>query len=128
MDQALVERDNYFDAGGWGQPLPQWNVPTTNCGSQSVAGNSFIPPNCDKLMKFTAANFWSRYVQLGDLFLEDVFTSQRLNEKIEKHKTLITNAVQQDPAINQGTWTNDVNSLKNYLPNNISSFRSYLHP
>jgi len=138
MDQALTSRDNYFDAGGFGgfpgmggggQPLPQWNVATTNCGSpQSVAGNSFIPPNCDKLTKLMAANFWSRYVQLGDLFLKDLFVSQRLNDKITKHSNLITNTVQQDPNINQSTWTNDVNSLKNYLPNNISSFKNYLHP
>ncbi len=138
MDQALTSRDNYFDAGGMGggfpgggfggQPLPQWNVPTTNCGAQSVAGNSFMPPNCDKLTKLMAANFWNRYVQLGDLFLKDLFISQRLNEKITKHSNLITSAVQQDPNINQSTWTTDVNSLKNYLPNNISSFRSYLHP
>jgi len=135
MDQALVQRDSYFDAmgvGGWGgfggQPLPQWNVPTTDCGSKNVNGNNLVPPNCDKLFKFTAANFWSRYVQLGDLFLDDLFISQRLNDKITKHSNLINNAVQQDPNINQSTWTNDVNSLKNYLPNNISSFRSYLHP
>jgi spore coat protein CotH len=133
MDQALGQRDNYFDAmgggfGGFGQPLPQWNVPTTNCAAQSVAGNSFIPPNCDKLFKFTAANFWNRYVQLGDIFLKDVFVSQRLNDKIEKHRNTISGAVQQDPAITQTTWTTDVNSLKNYLPNNISAFRTYLHP
>jgi len=140
MDQALMERDNYFDAmggggfpgGGFGgQALPQWNVPTTNCTNQSAGfggGNTFVPPNCDKLFKLTAAVFWKRYVELGDLFLKDLFVSQRLNEKITKHSNLINNAVQQDPNINQSIWTNAVNSLKNYLPNNISSFRSYLHP
>jgi len=135
MDQALTSRDNYFDGGGGGypgfggQPLPQWNVPTANCGAQSVAGNSFVPPNCDKLTKLTAANFWSRYVQLGDLFLRDVFVSQRLNDKISKHQSLINNAVQQDPNINQGTWSSDVNSLKNSLQQtNIPQFRSYIHP
>ena len=132
MDQALVQRDNYFDAmGGFGGALPQWNVPTTNCTNQSAGfggGNTFVPPNCDKLFKLTAAVFWKRYVELGDLFLKDLFVSQRLNEKITKHSNLINNAVQQDPNINQSIWTNAVNSLKNYLPNNISSFRSYLHP
>ncbi|GBU21577.1 hypothetical protein R80B4_01473 [Fibrobacteres bacterium R8-0-B4] len=133
MDQALVERDSYFDAGvgfggfGGGQPLPQWNVSTTNCGGQSVGQNRFMPPNCDPLMKLMA-NKWDRYVQLGDLFLKDVFVSQRLNDKIAKHSGTVTSAVQQDPNINESTWTRDVNSLKNYLPNNISSFRSYLHP
>jgi spore coat protein CotH len=133
MDQALGQRDNYFDGmgggfGGFGQPLPQWNVPTTNCGSQSAGGNNFIPPNCDKLFKFTASAYWSRYVQLGDLFLNDVFTSQRLNDWIEKHKNTISGAVQQDPAVNQTAWTNDVNGMKNYLPANITAFRNYLHP
>jgi len=137
MDQALTSRDNYFDAGGFGgfpgmgggQPLPQWNVPTTDCGAKSVSGNSFIPPNCDKLTKLTAANFWSRYVQLGDLFLKDVFVSQRLNDKITKHQNLINSAVQQDPNINQSTWTTDVNSLKNNLQQtNIPQFKSYIHP
>jgi spore coat protein CotH len=135
MDQALVERDNYFDAGGGfpgggfpgGGALPQWNVSTTNCGGQQVGQFRFMPPNCDKLTKLMA-NQWARYVQLGDLFLKDLFISQRLNDKITKHSNLINNAVQQDPYINQGTWTNGVNSLKNYLPNSISSFRSYLHP
>jgi spore coat protein CotH len=134
MDQALGQRDTYFDAGGggWGggggQPLPQWNVPTTNCGSQSVGGNNFIPPNCDKLTKLTAAVYGNRYVQFGDLFLNELFVSQRLNEKINELSNVISGAVQQDPVINQGTWTNDVNSLKNYLPNNISSFRNHIHP
>jgi len=142
MDQALMERDTYFDAmGGGGFPgggfpggggaLPQWNVPTTNCTNQSAGfggSNTFVPPNCDKLFKLTAAVFWNRYVQLGDLFLRDLFISQRLNEKITKHSNLINNAVQQDPNIQQNTWNNAVNSLKNYLPNNISSFRNYLHP
>jgi spore coat protein CotH len=139
MDQALVERDSYFDAGGaggfpgggWGggggQPLPQWNVSTTNCGGQQVGEYRFMPPNCDKLTKLMAG-YWPRYVQLGDLFLRDIFVSSRLNEKINRHQNLINSAVQQDPDIQQGTWTNGVNSLKNYLPNNISSFRSYLHP
>jgi len=141
MDQALVERDTYFDAGGGfpggfpgggfpgggGQPLPQWNVATTDCGGQQAGQFRFMPPNCDKLTKLMA-NHWKRYVQLGDLFLKDLFVSQRLNDKITKHQNLINNAVQQDPNIQQGTWTNSVNSLKNYLPNNISSFRSYLHP
>ena len=133
MDQALTSRDNYFDAGGYGGALPQWNVPTTDCGNpKSAGGNSFMPPNCDKLTKLTAANFWSRYVQLGDLFLNDVFVSQRLNDKITKHQSLIDNAMRQDPNLKQGesynSWTNDVSSLKNYLPNNISQFRSYIHP
>jgi spore coat protein CotH len=129
MDQALVQRDNYFDSGGFGQVLPQWNVSTTSCSrGQSVGGNSLMPPNCDKLFKLTAAVFWNRYVQLGDLFLKDLFISQRLNDKITKHTNLITNAVQQDPNINQSTWTSSVSSLKNYLPNNISSFQKYLHP
>jgi len=138
MDQALTQRDNYFDGGGgmggwgFGQPLPQWNVPTTNCGIQSVSGNSFVPPNCDKLTKLMAT-LWNRYVQLGDLFLKDLFVSQRLNDKITKHSNLISNAVQQDPNIQQGTWNSDVNSLKNYLNdknnnNIITQFKNYLHP
>jgi len=125
MDQALVEIDSYYD----GTDLPQWNVPTTNCGNQTVNLNTLLmPPNCDKLTKLTAEVFWNRYVQLGDIFLKDLFISQRLNDKITKHSNLISNAVQQDPNIDMSTWINDVNSLKNYLPNNISSFRSYLHP
>jgi len=113
--------------GGGGQALPQWNVSTTNCGGQQVGQFRFMPPNCDKLMKLMA-NHWTRYVKLGDLFLKDLFVSQRLNDKITKHSNLINNAVQQDPNIQQQTWTNGVNSLKNYLPNNISSFQRYLHP
>jgi len=134
MDQALVERDTYFDAGGGGFPgmgggqaLPQWNVSTTNCGGQQAGQFRFMPPNCDKLIKLMS-NKWPRYVQLGDIFLKDVFVTQRLNDKISKHQNLISNAVQQDPNIQQGTWTNGVNSLKNYLPNNITSFRNYIHP
>jgi spore coat protein CotH len=137
MDQALVERDSYFDAGGgmpWGGggggALPQWNVPTTNCAAQAAGfgSNTFVPPNCDKLFKLMATVFWDRYVLLGDKFLNELFTSQRLNDKITRHQNLINNAVQQDPNIQQSSWSSAVNSLKNYLPNNISSFRSYLHP
>jgi len=133
LDQSMKQTDNYFESGGggfggFGQPLPQWNVSTTNCGSQNVGGSSLVPPNCDKLIKLTAATFWTRYVQLGDLLLKDIFVSQRLIDKINKYSNVISNAVQQDPTINNGTWTNDVNSLKSYLPNNINTFRNYLHP
>jgi len=128
MDQALVQRDSYFESGGFGQALPQWNVPTTNCRSQNANGNPLIPPNCDKLFKLMAAVFWNRYVQLGDIFLNDLFISERLIEKINRHSSLISNAVQQDPNINQSTWTSNVNSLKNYLPNSVSSFKKYIHP
>jgi spore coat protein CotH len=134
MDQALVERDTYFDAGGGGFPgigggqsLPQWNVSTTNCGGQQAGQFRFMPPNCDKLIKLMS-NKWPRYVELGDIFLKDVFVTQRLNDKIARHQNLISNAVQQDPNIQQNSWTSGVNSLKGYLPNNISQFRSYIHP
>jgi len=128
MDQALVQRDNYFESGGFGQPLPQWNVPATNCRGQTVGGSSLMPPNCDKLTKLMAAVFWNRYIQLGDLFLKDLFISKRLNDKIDKHLDLISNAVEKDPNINKSTWTSNVNSLKNYLPNSVTSFNKYLHP
>jgi len=139
MDQAMTQRDNYFDGmggmggggfpggmGGFGGTLPQWNVATTNCGSQNVMGNNLVPPNCDKLFKLMASVFWNRYVQLGDLFLNDVFVEQKLRDKIDKYQNLIRNAVQQDQSIKN--WDSEVNTLKGYLGSHASAFRSYLHP
>jgi len=129
LDQTMMEKDNYFErSANNNNPLPQWNVPTTNCGMQFINGNVLIPPNCDKFTKLIAAVFWNRYVQLGDLFLKDLFIEQRLKDKIDKYQSLITNSVQQDPVINENTWRNDVNTLKNYLGGNITTFRNYLHP
>jgi len=130
MDQAMMQRDNYFESGGFGQVIPQWNVPTTNCTGSSGIGtdSNLIPPNCDKLTKLTAAVFWNRHTQFGDILLKDLFISKRLNEKIDKYSNLISNSVQQDPNITQSVWTRDISSLKNYLPNNIAQFQKYLHP
>jgi len=128
MDQTMGQRDNYFDSMGWGQALPQWNVTPQNCDAQFVGGNNLVPPNCDKLTKLTAAVYWNRYVQLGDLFLKDVFVNDRLIDKINKHTSLISDAVRQDPAVNENDWTREVNSLKGYLQNNITAFKNYIHP
>jgi len=137
MDQAMTQRDSYFDGmggggfpgGGWGgQPLPQWNVATTDCGNKNVNGQNLVAPNCDKLFKLTAAVFWNRYVQLGDLFLKDIFVEQKLRDKIDKYQNLINNAVQQDPNINESSWRNEVNTFKGYLGSHATSFRNHLHP
>jgi len=120
--------------GGGGGPLPQWNVPTTSCGNQNVDGQMLQPPNCDKLFKLTAAVFAkkddknSRYVQFGDIFLKDLFESERLNEKIDKYSNLIKTSVQNDPNIDYNAWTNEITRMKTYLKDNINQFRSYLHP
>jgi len=128
MDQAMTRQDNYFD-GGYGGTLPQWNVATTDCSIKEIGfgdfGNKFIPPNCDKLFKLTAAVFKDRYVQLGDLFLNDVFVEQKLRDKIDKYQNLIRNAVSQDHNISN--WDSGVNELKGYLGSHVSAFRSYLH-
>jgi len=87
-----------------------------------------MPPNCDNLTKLTASVFWERYVQFGDLLLRDFFVNQRLIDKMNKYSNLISEAVQQDPAINNNTWTDDVKSMKDYLQNNITVFRNHLHP
>jgi len=152
MDQALKPKDRYFEAGGGmgsppntcgnggfpgggfpgggggGGPLPQWNVPTTSCGNQMVDGQSLKPPNCEKLFKLTAATSWNRYVELGDLFLRDLFVSQRLNEKIDKYSDLIRTSVQNDPNIDYNAWTSEIARMKTYLNDNINQFRKYLHP
>jgi len=126
MDQALKPKDRYFEGQ---RALPQWNVATTNCGSQTVDGQMLVPPNCEKLFKLTAAVFWNRYVQFGDILLKDLFISQRLNEKIDRYSNLISNSVQQDPNIDYNAWKNEITQYKNnHLPNNINQFRSYLHP
>jgi hypothetical protein len=132
MDQALKPKDRYFEGQ---RALPQWNVPTTSCNAQNVDGQQLVPPNCEKLFKLTAAVFANkdnknnRYVQFGDILLKDFFVSERLNEKIDKYSNLISNSVQQDPNIDYNAWTSEITRFKNnYLPNNISQFRSYLHP
>ena len=111
--------DNTFDEWGddfYGRPVPQWNVPTTNCKPLLASINSyFTPPNCDKLTKLMASVYGRRYLQFGKLFLEEQFTSDRLTSKIDKHSALI-------PTSEQG----DVNRLKRKLPDLIRDFKTHI--
>jgi hypothetical protein len=124
MDNTFWEIDPYFETA----KVPQWNETPTHCGGHPTWNDEFIrPPNCDKLTKLMASVFWNRFVEFGERFLRDLFVSQRLIDKINTHRQLISESVQSDPVINNSSWTNDVNTLISYMPNLVTKFSNHIH-
>jgi len=124
MDSSFPEVDPVFEL----YKIPQWNETPINCEGHPVWSNMFVkPPNCDKLTKLMAAVFWDRYVKFGKQFLNDQFLSQRLIDKINSHVQTISESVQRDPVIDYTSWTNEVNSLKYYMPNLATKFSNHIN-
>jgi spore coat protein CotH len=128
LDNTFYKNDEYYEAG---VPLLQWNKAVNNsqCNDgiekdfYDFNGNPYTnllrPPNCDPLFNLTASVFWDRYAQLGEQFLTDQFRSERLIDKINKHKAVISTHIEQDPVIDKTAWANSVDDFKSYLPNYI---------
>jgi len=125
MDNTFWEVDPYYETA----KIPQWNETPAHCGGHPSSTNEqFIrPPNCDKLTKLMASVFWNRFMNLGEQFLSDQFVSQRLIDKINTHVRVISESVQRDPIINNSSWTNEVNTLKYYMPNLVTKFSNHIH-
>jgi hypothetical protein len=124
MDNTFFEIDPYYETA----KIPQWNETPEHCAGYPIWNDEFVrPPNCDKLIKLMASVFWNRFVKLGEQFLADQFISQRLIEKINKHSNVIFEYVQRDPAINNISWANEVNTLKYYMPNLATGFSNHIH-
>ena len=125
MDNTFWEIDPYYET----TKIPQWNETPANCeGHQnSINGQYIKPPNCDKLTKLMASVFWNRFMNIGEQFLKDLFTSQRLIDKINTYTQVISESVQRDPVINNTSWTNDVSTLKYYMPNLVTKFSNHIH-
>jgi len=126
MDQTFWAWDypTYLDPIYGEGNVPNWNVPTSNCGPRKVKNDYITAPNCDPLFKLTASVFGNRYAQLGNQFLNDQFQSQRLSAKIDKYSALIDKAEMRNP----GTWGTDkyVKELKESLPKRANKLRNDL--
>jgi len=124
MDNTFWEVDPYFETA----KVPQWNETPTHCGGHLTWNDEYIrPPNCDKLTKLMASVYWDRFVKIGERFLRDLFVSQRLIDKINTHKAVISESVRRDPNINNSTWTDEVNTLTLYLPDLVTKFSNHVH-
>jgi len=123
MDNTFWEIDPYYETA----KVPQWNETPENCAGHPVWNDEFIrPPNCDKLTKLMASVFWNRFIKFGEQFLENQFVSQRLIDKINTHAQVISESVQRDPVINKTSWTNEVSTLKYYIPDLATKFSNHI--
>jgi spore coat protein CotH len=129
MDQTFWETDNYYEGGN---KLPQWNDTKVNCGTPyNVSNNYFRAPSCDKLTGLMASAFGSRYAKLGKKFLDEHFRQDKLTDKINTYRSLISEPMNGDP--NYNDWENNpwgwqnLNTLKNALPNTISTFSNHIN-
>jgi len=124
LDNTFFEIDPYYETA----KVPQWNETPANCAGHPVWNGEFIrPPNCDKLTKLMASVFWNRFTKIGEQFLGNQFASQRLIDKINAHTKVISESVQHDPAINNTSWTNEVSTLKYYIPDLATKFSNHIH-
>jgi len=127
MDNTFYEVCPYFESAG----VPQWNETPQHCEGYPVWGDGggyVRAPNCDKLTKMMAALFGERYKQFGEQFLNDQFRSERIIEKINRHRQLIAAHVAADNAIQNDwyDWENQVTRKIGFMPNLAAKFSNHL--
>jgi len=125
LDKTFWEIDPYFERA----KVPQWNETPVHCRGYLVSeeGEHIRAPNCDKLTKLMASVFWSRFMNFGKQFLNYLFSSQRLIDKINTYEQMISESVQRDPFINNISWTDEVSNLKYYMPNLVTKFSNHIY-
>ena len=86
-----------------------------------------IPSNCDLLLKYTAATKWDQFVKFSEEYLQSLFTTARLQGKIDQYSSLIDSVVRQDPVINYNSWLKNVSSLRSAITRFRTEYNDYVH-
>ncbi len=127
LDKALLYPEPNFwtnNMPNGNNKIPNWNVvnstyPNFACSFDpgSGGGTYAVPPiDKDKFLRLLRTATWNDFCSQGRVFLDSFFVEKRLNERIGKWRTLITQAVGEDPTINSAEWSVMVDSLSHTIP------------
>jgi hypothetical protein len=132
LDNALWEFDPFMHPEQWATapPVPDWNAKPLDCEPRAVweeGGETVVtPPRCDPFLDLLAQTSWSRFVELGNAFLEGPFTASRLLGRVEAHRARIAPLVAEDPTLDAASWEAAVADFSDILLQNIEDFRALL--
>lgn len=109
--------------------IPEWNETPDSCAPMLVWGDSnyAVPPNCDKLTNLTAAVYWNRFVSLAEQFLNKLFTTEMMKERVDYWAKIIEPMMKDDPFLEYETWINGVEALRGNMESLPKDFDDYIH-
>lgn len=104
--------------------VPNWNV--VNSTYKNITcyfdpgsyGNSYStePIDKDKFLRLLRNTTWEEFGKEGKSFLDKYLTEANVNERLGKWRTLIADAVGEDPTIDSTEWVKMVDSLSHTVP------------
>lgn len=109
--------------------VPNWNETPSSCDPIGVFGGSshVTPSNCDKLTRLLATTQWNTFVKAGEELLNNYFTSDSMNNKIDRYTALIDTIIYRDPKIEYESWLYQVEMLKKDIAAIRTKFGNYIH-
>lgn len=125
LDNIFFSTDPYIEDA----EVPNWNETPASCTAMPIWDNTgyVIPSNCDLLLKYTAATKWDQFVKFSEEYLQSLFTTARLQGKIDQYSSLIDSVVRQDPVINYNSWLKNVSSLRSAITRFRTEYNDYVH-
>lgn len=103
--------------------VPNWNVVNSDytdiiCVFDPAHWGSYktSPIDKDKFLRFFRNTTWNDFRSLCSVFLDAVFTEERLNERIDKWRSLLAGPVGEDKTIDSSEWVVMVDSLSRTIP------------
>jgi len=132
LDNTFWEFDPYTQPEQWvtARPVPNWNAAPIDCARRSVwmenGAVTVSPMRCDHLLDLLARTSWSRFVTLGQQFLNGPFSDATLRRKIDAFRSRIAPIVVQDPMFDVAAWSSGVDALKANIPRLRGDFTALL--
>jgi spore coat protein CotH len=105
--------------------VPNWNIVNSSytairCyfdpGSGNTQGYTVTPIDKDKFLRLLRHTTWSDFHNKGQMFLDSTFTTDKINARISRWRSLIARVVGQDPTIDSSEWATMVDSLSHTIP------------
>ncbi len=108
--------------------MPEWNEVPESCDPLEIWGGSLsMPPNCDKLTGLTAKTLWKEFVSFGEQFISEIFTPEKLINKITKYSSLIDSIMVYEPTMTYNKWKKAVDILKADMYPLCKDFDDHIH-
>jgi len=127
LDKILIYPEPNFwtnNEPGADSKVPNWNVvnstyTTYSCSFDPGSGGGTYNVESidnDKFLRLIRNATWNDFCDQGKIFLDTVFTKDKIDKRIETWRTLIAGAVGEDPTIDSAEWSVMVDSLSHSVP------------